>query len=360
MKVLSVVGARPQFIKAAPVSRALRKAGIREYLVHTGQHYDLEMSRIFFDELEIPTPDVNLNVGSGTHAYQTGQMLIGIEKEILEQKPALVMVFGDTNSTLAGALAACKLQTPLAHVEAGLRSFNREMPEEYNRVLTDHCSDLLFCPSQTAVSNLAGEGITEGVHRVGDTMYDAILQFSRLAREQSTILDRLELNGREYALATLHRPANTDDPDRLDSLIETFAEIHMPVVFPAHPRTREKLAAFGIQTERDGLIVIEPTGYLDMLQLEEQASLLLTDSGGMQKEAFFFGVPCITLRSETEWVETVDEGWNVLAGTNRERILDLARSFHPKTARSSVYGTGHAAELCVQILVQNFTQDRAH
>ncbi len=360
VKVLSVVGARPQFIKAAPVSRALRKAGVREYLVHTGQHYDLEMSRIFFDELEIPSPDVNLNVGSGTHAYQTGQMLIGLEEEILEQKPDLVIVFGDTNSTLAAALAACKMQLPIAHVEAGLRSFNRSIPEEHNRVLTDHCSELLFCPSQTAVTNLAREGITRGVHLVGDLTYDAVLQFSVFARERSSILNRLKLNGKKYALATIHRPGNTDDPERLRVLIEALSEIEMPVVFPVHPRTGERLGSLAFELPQEGLLAIEPTGYLDMLCLEQQASLILTDSGGMQKEAFFFGVPCITLRSETEWVETVEEGWNVRAGTKKERILDLARSFHPKTARSSVYGTGHAAELCVETLIQNLERARDH
>ncbi len=246
MKVVSIVGARPQFIKAVPVGKALRAAGHTEILVHTGQHYDDDMSAVFFRDLEIPEPDYNLGVGSGRHGWQTGQMLIRIEEVLLREKPDWVLVYGDTNSTLAGALAACKLRIPLAHVEAGLRSFNREMPEEHNRVLTDHCSDLLFCPTQTAVDNLAREGITKGVHLVGDTMYDAVLQFAEIARQRSTILQDLGLKPKEYLLATVHRPSNTDHPDNLRNILAAFAEIEEPIIFPVHPRTRQKMAEFGL------------------------------------------------------------------------------------------------------------------
>ncbi|HEC35942.1 MAG TPA: UDP-N-acetylglucosamine 2-epimerase (non-hydrolyzing), partial [Anaerolineae bacterium] len=283
MKIASIVGARPQFIKAAPVSEALREAGHHEFLIHTGQHYDYGMSRVFFEELGIAEPDVNLGVGSGPHGWQTGQMLMRIEKVLLDKKPDWVLVYGDTNSTLAGALAACKLHIPLAHVEAGLRSFNREMPEEHNRVLTDHCSDLLFCPTQTAVDNLAREGITQGVHLVGDTMYDAVLQFAEIARQRSTILQDLGLRPKGYLLATVHRPYNTDDPDRLRGILEAFAEIGEMVIFPVHPRTRQRMAEFGLsnpQSTIGNLQFLEPVGYLDMLVLEQNARLILTDSGG--------------------------------------------------------------------------------
>ena len=246
MKIASVVGARPQFIKAAPVGKALRAAGHTEILVHTGQHYDDGMSAVFFRELEIPEPDYNLGVGSGSHGWQTGQMLIRIEEVLLAEKPDWVLVYGDTNSTLAGALAACKLHIPLAHVEAGLRSFNREMPEEHNRVLTDHCSDLLFCPTQTAVDNLAREAITQGVHLVGDTMYDAVLQFSEIARHRSTILQDLDLKPKGYLLATVHRPYNTDIPENLRNILAAFAEIEEPIILPIHPRIHQGIVEFGL------------------------------------------------------------------------------------------------------------------
>ena len=328
MKILHVVGARPQFIKAAPVGKALRAAGHTEVLVHTGQHYDDGMSAVFFRELEIPEPDYNLGVGSGPHGWQTGQMLMRIEEVLLAEKPDWVLVYGDTNSTLAGALAACKLRIPLAHVEAGLRSFNREMPEEYNRVLTDHCSDLLFCPTQMAVDNLAREGITKGVHLVGDTMYDAVLQFAEIARQRSTILQDLGLKPKGYLLATAHRPYNTDVPENLRNILTAFAEIGEPLIFPVHPRTWQNIS------ELDGVAsfefnrnvrMIEPVGYLDMLVLEQNARLILTDSGGIQKEAYWLSVPCVTLRDETEWVETVEAGWNVLAGADMVHIVTAVR-----------------------------------
>lgn len=356
MQIVTIVGARPQFIKAAPVSTALRRAGHCEYLVHTGQHYDHNMSQVFFDELQIPQPDCNLAIGSGSHGLQTGQMLIGIEQILQEQKPDWVLVYGDTNSTLAGALAAVKLHIPVAHVEAGLRSFNREMPEEHNRVLTDHCADLLFCPTQTAVDLLAREGIIRGVHLVGDTMYDAVLHFADLARQRSTILRDLRVKPKEFLLATVHRPYNTDVAENLRSILSAFAELNEPVVFPVHPRTRQKIAELGLdqpQSAISNLQLIEPVGYLDMLCLEQNARLILTDSGGIQKEAFFFGVPCVTLRPETEWVETVEAGWNVLVHADREKIVNtvLEHSW-PDQAPPQIFGNGDASQRIVQLLEQ--------
>ena len=268
MKIITVVGARPQFIKSSPVSKAIANAGHEELIVHTGQHYDYGMSRVFFEELGLPEPWLNLNVGSGTHAQQTSQMLAGIEPVLLDQKPDVVLVYGDTNSTLAGALAAAKLQIRLAHVESGLRSYNRQMPEEHNRVLTDHCSDLLFCPTQTAVDNLLSEGLTNGVHLVGDTMYDAVLQFSALAAQRSSIIDQLGIAGKDYLLTTLHRPYNTDQPDVLSSIFSAFQELSDLVIFPIHPRTRHALQATGILVAPN-IHLLDPVGYLDMLILEQ-------------------------------------------------------------------------------------------
>jgi len=363
MKIVTIVGARPQFIKAAPVSKAIRdhnekKKGprITEVLVHTGQHYDHGMSQIFFDELDISEPDLNLGVGSGSHGWQTGQMLVRIEEVLLEEKPDYVVVYGDTNSTLAGALAAVKLHIPVAHVEAGLRSFNREMPEEHNRVLADHCSDLLFCPTQTAVDNLAREGVTKGVHLVGDTMYDAVLQFSSIAWKHSTILEDLGLESKTYLLTTIHRPYNTDIPENFQNILSAFAEIGEVIVFPVHPRTRKKIAELEdhFQLGLTNIKMTEPVGYLDMLVLEENARLILTDSGGMQKEAYFFGVPCITLRPETEWLETVEVGWNVLAGSDTESILAACERLGGSSpgSRPSLYGDGRASLEVVRYLIE--------
>ncbi|MBP1464744.1 UDP-N-acetylglucosamine 2-epimerase (non-hydrolyzing) [Candidatus Chloroploca sp. M-50] len=361
MNILTVLGARPQFIKAAPVSKALREAGHHEYLVHTGQHYDHAMSQIFFDELGIPQPDVNLGVGSGGHGKQTGAMLMRLEEVILEQRPDWVLVYGDTNSTLAGALAAVKLHVPVAHVEAGLRSFNRTMPEEHNRILTDHCADLLFCPTQTAVNNLAHEGITQGVHLVGDTMYDAVLQFGELARQRSRILETLGLTPKQYLLATVHRPYNTDNPEHLRSIIAAFVECGETVIFPVHPRTRARLAEADVMAmlkDAPQVRLIEPVGYLDMLMLEQHARMILTDSGGMQKEAYFFAVPCLTLRPETEWVETVEAGWNVVVGASKERIVTtLAEHTWPSSAPPAVFGAGQAALQSITILA-TITQEK--
>ena len=356
MKVATIVGARPQFIKAAPVSQVLRESGCHEFLIHTGQHYDYGMSRIFFEEMGIPEPDLNLAVGSGPHGWQTAQMLTQLESVLASEKPDWVVVYGDTNSTLAGALAACKLRIRLAHVEAGLRSFNREMPEEHNRVLTDHCSDVLFCPTKTAIENLAREGITHNAFLVGDTMYDAVLQFAEVARRHSTILQDLDLTPKQYLLATVHRAYNTDHLDHLRDLLTAFAEIDETIVFPVHPRTQQKITALGDGFSAEALRMrsvrlIEPVGYLDMLMLEEQSRLILTDSGGMQKEAFFFGVPCLTLRPETEWVETVEAGWNVLVGTRTERIVEAVKDQRwPQSSPPQLFGNGRASRVIAQLL----------
>jgi UDP-GlcNAc3NAcA epimerase len=348
MKVVSVVGARPQFIKAAPVSRQLRRRH-GEVLLHTGQHYDRGMSQVFFDELDIPSPDVNLGIGSAHHGRQTGQMLGGIEAVLLEEQPDWALVYGDTNSTLAGALAAAKLHIPVAHVEAGLRSFNRRMPEEINRVLTDHVADLLFCPTQTAVDNLAAEGIASGVHHVGDVMCDAVLHNGALAAARSRILEALGLQPGTYLLATLHRPRNTDDPNRLRAIIEAFGSVGDPIVFPVHPRTRKAIRAQAQRVPRN-VCLREPVGYLDMLQLERQARAILTDSGGVQKEAYLVGVPCVTLREETEWVETVQTGWNRLVGADGDEIVAAVRDIQVPDERPPLFGDGRAAERIVAIL----------
>lgn len=346
MKILSVIGARPQFIKAAPVCKVLRQDGHKEYLVHTGQHYDAHMSQIFFDELGIPEPDTNLAIGSGSHGKQTGQMLIALEDVYLKQKPDLVLVYGDTNSTLAGALAAVKLQVPVAHVEAGLRSFNRQMPEEHNRVLTDHSAEILFCPTQTAVDHLRNEGITRNVHLVGDTMVDAVLQFGSLAQQKSKILHSLKINAKEYILATAHRPYNTDDPDCLHNILNAFETIGETIIFPVHPRTRKKIAELELSMDLfERVRMIDPVGYLDMLMLERNARLILTDSGGIQKEAYFFQVPCVTMRPETEWVETVEAGWNVLVGAHSQRIVEIALTHvWPEEPPPPLFGDGRASE----------------
>ncbi len=352
LKILTVVGARPQFIKAAPVSRALRREH-NEFLLHTGQHYDRNMSQLFFEELEIPAPDLNLEIGSGPHGEQTAQMLVGIERVLQEQKPDRVLVYGDTNSTLAGALAAAKLNIPVDHIEAGLRSFNMTMPEEVNRILTDRISDQLFCPTAAAVAHLRREGITQGVHNTGDVMYDAALHFARLAGERSGILERLGAAPGGYLLATCHRPQNTDDPAALAAIVRALADSGERVIFPVHPRTTGFLRRDGLLERLEGagrISVIEPVGYLEMIQLESHARMIVTDSGGVQKEAYFYRVPCITLREETEWVETVEDGWNLLAGSDYDRILGAIRTFSPPAQQTAHYGDGHASEAIVHLL----------
>jgi UDP-GlcNAc3NAcA epimerase len=347
MKIITIVGARPQFIKSAPVSLALAKLGYDESIIHTGQHYDYGMSKVFFEEMGIREPMINLNVGSGSHAHQTSQMLVGIEAILQSNNPDIVLVYGDTNSTLAGALAAVKLQLKVAHVESGLRSYNRQMPEEYNRILTDHCSDLLFCPTQTAVDNLNHEGIQNGVHLVGDTMYDAVLQFSQISSRQSGVLNLLRLKPKEYLLATVHRPYNTDNPNVLESILTAFQQIDEKIIFPAHPRTLNALKTLNVPISPN-VQIIDPVGYLDMLSLEQNARVILTDSGGIQKEAYFFKVQCLTLRPETEWIETTASGWNTLVGTDPERIISaLKTSLPPNLAHPDYFGDGHASEKIV-------------
>ncbi|MDK2870631.1 MAG: UDP-GlcNAc3NAcA epimerase [Pyrococcus sp.] len=353
MKVVTVVGARPQFVKMAPVSRVLR-GYFDEIVIHTGQHYDYEMNRVFFEQLNIPEPDYYLGVGSGTHGYQTGEMLKRIEGVLVKEKPDLVLVYGDTNSTLAGALAAVKLHIKVAHVEAGLRSFDRRMPEEVNRVLTDHVSDYLFAPTETAVKNLHNEGIKEGVYLTGDVMYDALLYNIEIARKNSKILKELGLRPKSYLLATVHRAENTDDKDRLESIVSAFVESGEEIVFPVHPRTVKFLRVYGLYEglERaDNVILTKPVGYLDMLMLEKNAKKILTDSGGVQKEAYFLKVPCITLRERTEWVETVEDGWNVLVGADKEKILRAVREFEPSGETYTYkFGDGRASEKIAEVI----------
>ncbi len=348
MKVVSVVGARPQFVKLSPVSRALRHRHL-EIIVHTGQHYDFAMSEVFLHDMEIPQPDYNLEVGSGSHGEQTGRMLMGLEGILIKERPDVVLVFGDTNSTLAGALAASKLHIPIAHVEAGLRSFNRDMPEEINRVLTDHVSDRLFCPTETAVRNLAREGITRGVAWVGDVMFDAALYYGNKVDIGASVFRSLQLEPGKYLLATVHRASNTDSPEALRILLDAFAALDEPIVFPIHPRTRRALQDANL-TVSSNVRATGPVGYLEMLALERHSRMVLTDSGGVQKEAFFFGVPCVTLRTETEWIELVEAGWNRVVGLDRERIVSAVKEWRPAGSRPSLFGNGDSSERIVELL----------
>lgn len=351
MKIVTVIGARPQFIKAAAVSRTLREEyspQANEILVHTGQHFDANMSSVFFDELEIPAPKYNLDISGGGHGAMTGRMLEAVEQVLLTEKPDWLLIYGDTNSTLAGALAAAKLHIPIAHVEAGLRSFNMRMPEEVNRILSDRVSSLLFCPTEIAVQNLRNEGILQGVHNVGDVMYDVSLHSQQRAREQSTILDTLKLAPKSFALATCHRAENTDTPQKLKNILEALSIIanRLPVVLPVHPRTRKLVAQHNLSHLLETLTITDPLPFLDMVALEQSASVVLTDSGGVQKEAFFYGVPCVTMRDETEWVETVDAGWNTLTGADCGLIVaaaEKALSHPPAASELKPYGNGQAA-----------------
>ncbi|HVO77794.1 MAG TPA: UDP-N-acetylglucosamine 2-epimerase (non-hydrolyzing) [Methanomassiliicoccales archaeon] len=339
MRIVCIVGARPQFIKLAPLSQELKKSH-ECIVVHTGQHYDYEMSQVFFDELAIPKPDYNLGIGSGTHAQQTGRMLEAIEDVLVKVHPDLTVVFGDTNSTLAGALAAAKLHMRTAHVEAGLRSYDRSMPEEINRVLTDHLSALLFAPTSRAVRNLRLEGIREGVHNLGDVMVDALEAAKPIARQKSRVLERLDLVEKSYVAMTMHRPANTDDPKNLRSILTAVGESRETVVFPVHPRTRKAIDQFGLATRLpENIKMIEPLGYLDMLRLTMSAKAMVTDSGGIQKEAFLLGTRCITLRDTTEWPETLVSGMNVLVGADATHIVESLRGM-PKgrSPRSMPFG----------------------
>ncbi len=350
VKIATIVGARPQFIKAAPVSRAFRSTDcIQEIMIHTGQHFDENMSDVFFTELEIPQPDYSLGIHSGSHGMQTGRMLEAIERVLYKEQPDAVLVYGDTNSTLAGALAAVKLHIPVIHVEAGLRSFNRLMPEEINRVMTDHITEFLFAPTEAAVINLRKEGIAEHkIYHVGDVMYDAALYYGQKADNSSRILEMIRVDPKKYVLATIHRPGNTDDPARLQTIFEGLCQVgqELPVVLPLHPRTYGALQRMNLlEKVRDQIKIVEPVGYLDMVMLEKWASLIATDSGGVQKEAFFYEVPCATLRSETEWVELVELGWNHLVRMDdRQTVcLDILAVLDHSGKAGKPYGDGEAA-----------------
>ncbi len=349
MKIVSIVGARPQFIKCAPVSKELRKKN-HEILIHTGQHYDYELSKVFFDQLGIPEPDYNLEVGSASHGKQTGKMLVEIEKVLVDEKPDVVLVYGDTNSTLAGALASVKLHVPIGHVEAGLRSFDRNMPEEINRVLTDHASDLLFVPTQTAVNHLKKEGISQGVFLVGDVMYDVLKQSLPLAKK-SQILKTLSIQPKEYYLATIHRPSNTDTTENLSTITKALSSADKQVIFPIHPRTKHFIKEHELERSiGQNVKMIPPVSYFDFLWLEQNAEKILTDSGGIQKESYLLKVPCITLRENTEWVETIQDGWNILVGTDKEKIRDAIENFNPTGVQRDLFGTGDASTKIVKIL----------
>lgn len=362
MKIVTIVGARPQFVKAAMVSRAILthnregNAPIEEFLLHTGQHYDANMSEIFFRELGIPRPTWQLECGNGTHGEMTGRMLMEIEKILMEVRPDYVLVYGDTNSTLAGALAAAKLQIPVVHVEAGLRSFNRQMPEEINRVLTDHISSLLCCPTFAAIRHLNEEGIHTGVHHVGDVMYDSALLFGKIADSSSRIMENLHLYKKSFHLCTVHRAENTDHKERLGSIMDALKQIgtsECPVVLPLHPRTRNYLEKYGwlssLQND-SGIVVTTPLSFLDMVMLEKQAATILTDSGGVQKEAYFHHTPCITLREETEWIETTKAGWNQIAGYKTENILYCFNNLPVDKEEILEYGSGDAAGEIIRLL----------
>jgi UDP-N-acetylglucosamine 2-epimerase len=352
-KVVTVVGARPQFIKASPVTTALR-GKVEEIVIHTGQHYDPAMSSIFFSELDMPAPKYNLAIGSAQHGRQTGRMMEAIEEVLLEERPALVLVYGDTNSTLAGTLAAVKLCLPVAHVEAGLRSFDMRMPEELNRVITDRVAKILFCPSQASIANLHAEGIRNGIYDVGDVMADALGAARLRAADASDILTRYELEERSYVLATVHRAANTDDGGRLCAILSALSSVPFPVILPLHPRARQRIDELSLGDEiRGNVRVVDPLGYLDMVRLSSSARVVATDSGGLQKEAYWLGIPCVTLREETEWVETVESGWNTLVGADRDQIAAaILRATHP-ASRPVLYGDGEAAQRIAKIIEAN-------
>jgi len=352
MNLLTVVGNRPQFIKAAPVSRAMMEAGVSEVLLHTGQHYDERMSEIFFSELDLPKPEFRLDIGSGSHGKQTGEMLMAIEDVLQAHDQDAVLVYGDTNSTLAGALAASKLGVPVIHVEAGLRSYNRVMPEEINRITTDHLSELLFCPTDAAVSNLAKEGITHGVHQTGDVMLDAARFFGEISANHSALLEdhRLEPDG--FVLVTLHRAENADCPVRLGAFVRNLEKLSEKekVLFAVHPRTKSRLAEFGLDNHLEGVITVEPLSFFDMIEGIRAARVVITDSGGLQKETYFHRTPCITIRSETEWMETVEAGWNQLLEPESADFVDLVASATQGHSDIADYGEGKAAERIARIV----------
>lgn len=353
MKVMTILGARPQFIKAAVLSKSLSDSqNFKEIIVHTGQHYDENMSDIFFEELGMKEPDYNLNINQGSHGEQTGNMLKEIESVVLKENPDIILVYGDTNSTLAGALVGVKLHIPVAHVEAGLRSFDQKMPEEINRIITDHCSSILFCPSRATVQNLEKEGITKNVFEVGDVMFDSTLFNFFLAEKKSGILKGLQLEGKEYVLLTLHRESNTNIKENLKSILDAFLAYHKQVIFPIHPRTRKAMERYNLyqESQNKNIFFIEPVGYFDMLVLEKNAKIIATDSGGIQKEACFLGIPCITLRDTTEWRETIDADCNVLVHTIKQKILNALSSPPKMSVRKMIYGDGKSCKKIVNIL----------
>ncbi len=352
--VLTIVGARPQFVKAAVVSKALAEKKIPEQIIHTGQHYDDAMNTVFWDELGIPAPNINLEIGSGSHGMQTGLMLQKIESFILsaDEKPSALLVYGDTNSTLAGAIVASKLHIPIIHVEAGLRSFNKEMPEEVNRIMTDHISDLLFCSSAFGVSQLKKEGITTGVYDVGDVMHDAVQTFSKIASKKISLSDITSLKGGDFALATVHRPSNTDNKENLSSILDAFSEMNTNILWPVHPRNKSRLKD---QVIPENLHLIEPVSYFEMMVLLNECKLVLTDSGGLQKEAYWLKKRCITLREETEWVETLDEGWNTLAGADKSNILNAFNNSITSNW-TPLYGEGNASEKIVEAIKKDLLE----
>lgn len=354
MKILTVVGARPQFIKAAPVSKALHESGINEVLIHTGQHHDKQMSDVFFNELNIKEPDYNLGIAGGTHAQMTGRMLSAIEELLISETPSAVLVYGDTNSTLAAALAASKLHIKVIHIEAGLRSWNRRMPEEVNRVLTDNVSDLLLCPSHRAVLNLQREGIEDSVYEVGDVMADVCRFVMKNPPDISCLLSNLGIDSKEYCLATFHRAENTDSKEQLASILDALGELPVPVVFPIHPRTRDAIERYELMLPPN-FILAKPLGYADMIGLLLNTRLLYTDSGGLQKEAYWTKTPCATLRNDTEWIETVDAGWNRLVGSNQKKILEAFEELPITEKYVSLYGDGDAANKCAELIYKHIS-----
>lgn len=352
-KVVSIIGARPQFVKASVMSRAFQNAAVEEALLDTGQHYDTNMAKIFFEEMSIPKPKYNLKVGSGTHANQTADSLTGIEEVLLIEKPDIIVVYGDTNATIAGALAAAKLHIKIAHIEAGLRSFNRKMPEEINRIVTDTLSDLLFVPTQVAVDNLSREGISKGVYLVGDVMVDALQVFTELAERKSDVLTRLNLHAEEFGLMTIHRPSNADHDDRLSEILSRVGESELQVVFPVHPRSRPRVEKLISNLSSGNIQITDPVGYLDMMLLEKYAKIIITDSGGVQKESYLHKTHCLTIRSETEWVETVQDGWNLLLGDRLDEIPKYMRSFPAPSGWSPHYGDGKSSKKIVDLILNS-------
>ncbi len=354
-KILTIAGTRPQLVKIGAVSRVLRES-FQEVLINTGQHYDYNMAGVFFDELKIPKPDYDLGIGSDSHGRQTGKMMIAIEEIVKKENPDAIIVYGDTNSTLAGALIASKIHIPLMHIEAGLRSYNKDMPEEINRIMTDHVSTLLFVPTDSAVSNLAKEGITEGVHQVGDVMYDAVLHNIEIAERKHSLTDYNLISG-EYILGTIHRPENTDNTERLSAILKAFSSLKEKVYLPLHPRTKQKIEQLGLTEllkQAKNIEIVEPVSYLEMLLLEKHAKVIVTDSGGMQKEAYFAKVPCITLRDQTEWLETIETGWNQLANPLEVNLLEKIANLEKGQPVDNLYGDGQAAKKIVEILKAYF------